>query len=69
MFCEQIGGGEVADTVRLRISLIADRLCAHPDVRCWFSFFGNAPQIGLQKYELRTGDTDFDKENPVSLMF
>ena len=62
MFSEQTAS-EVTDSTRLRINLLAERLAAHPDIRCWYSFFGNVPQAGLQQYNLRLVDTDYDTEN------
>lgn len=62
MFSEQISA-EVTDSTRLRINLLAERLAAHPDIRCWYSFFGNTPQTGLQQYNLRLVDSDYDTEN------
>ena len=62
LFSEQTAA-EVTDSTRLRITLLAERLAAHPDVRCWYSFFGNVPQAGLQHYNLRLVDTDYDTEN------
>ena len=64
MFSEQTSS-EVTDATRLRINLLAERLAGHPDVRTWYSFFGNASQSGLQQCNLRLVDTDYDTENLV----
>ena len=62
MFSEMVGA-EATDLVRVRINVIVEKLLAHPDVRCWYSYFGNTPQVGLQLYDLTLIDKDFDREN------
>lgn len=64
MFSEMVGN-EASDMMRVRINVIVEKLLAHPDVRCWYSYFGNTPQVDLQLYDLTIVDKDFDRENQV----
>jgi Ca2+-binding EF-hand superfamily protein len=34
-------GSEDTDFIRLRVSMLAENLTSHPDIRSWFSFFGS----------------------------
>jgi microtubule-associated protein-like 6 len=58
-------GEEATDSLRLRISVLSEVFTAHPDVRCWFAFFGNPLQSGLQLHELMDEERDYKKENPI----
>lgn len=61
MFSE-MAGAEASDEMKIRINVIVQKLLAHPDIRSWFSHFGNTPQVDLQKYDLKMVDKDFDRE-------
>jgi microtubule-associated protein-like 6 len=59
----EMTGEESNDSMRVRINVIVEKLNAHPDVRCWFSYFGNTPQAGMQLYDLTLVDRDTETEN------
>lgn len=61
-------GQEATDTMRLRIHVLAERLVAHPDVRCWFSFFCNPAQYDMQVHDILSRERDYDQECPVRLL-
>jgi len=54
-----------ADHVRLRINVLAESLLSQPDIRSWFSFFGN-PTYASEKasvFKMLPADCDHEGEN------
>jgi microtubule-associated protein-like 6 len=56
-------GSETTDLLRLRVSVLAEHLNSHPDIRSWFAFYGSPSQTGLQAHEVLESEKDYDSEN------
>ena len=58
-------GVDSSDQIRLRINVLAESLMSQPDIRSWFSYFGN-PDYAVEKalvYKMLPSDCDHEGEN------
>ena len=65
VFKDILDGQEESSSALVRISVLAETLCAHPDVVTWYASFGEPQQTGLQVHEVLQHEVDFEKENTV----